>query len=263
MQHNPVSEHEVDGSSPFRNAYNKASKKQPTPDDCGSQPLRRFDPEASLGAWDGGFPTRPAPRRAADPGPLGLSAFALTTFVLSLINVNTRSISSPKLVIGPAIFYGGVVQLLAGMWYVAKQRARASSETHNGVREMAAGNTFAATAFSSYAGFWLSFATILILEPALVATRTSAFLDSVGLYMAGWFVWTFLLLLCTLRSTLAFSLLFLTLALAFLMLCVGYLEHNGAGPQEDCIVAAGWFGLMAATLAWYNALAGMLVATDR
>ncbi|CAN9192500.1 unnamed protein product [Alternaria alternata] len=245
MQHNPVSEHEVDGFSPFGNAYNKASKKQPTPDDCGRQPLSRFDPEASLGAWDGGFPTRPAPRRAADPGPLGLSAFALTTFVLSLINVNTRSISSPKLVIGPAIFYGGVVQLLAGMW------------------EMAAGNTFAATAFSSYAGFWLSFATILILEPALVATRTSAFLDSVGLYMAGWFVWTFLLLLCTLRSTLAFSLLFLTLALAFLMLCVGYLEHNGAGPQEDCIVAAGWFGLMAATLAWYNALAGMLVATNR
>ena len=125
LQHDPISGHEIDGSSPLRNAYNKASNKQPTPDDCGSQPPSRFDAEACLGASDRGSPTRPAPRRSADPAPLGLSAFALTTFVLSLINVKTRSISSPNLVIGPACFCGGVVQLLAGMWYVAKQRARA------------------------------------------------------------------------------------------------------------------------------------------
>lgn len=125
---------------------------------------------------------------------------------------------------------------------------------------MAAGNTFGATAFSSYAGFWISFATILIIESTLEA---GAFLDSLGLFMAGWFVLTFLLLLCTLRSTLAFFLLFLTLDLVFLMLCVGNLEHNGAGPQEDCIIAAGYLGLMVAALAWYNALAGMAVATNR
>merc|ERR1712115_316027 len=55
-------------------------------------------------------------RKFANPAPLGLSAFALTTFVLSLINLGTRGISGPSLVIGPAFGYGGLVQLLAGMW---------------------------------------------------------------------------------------------------------------------------------------------------
>lgn len=57
-------------------------------------------------------------RKFANPAPLGLSAFALTTFVLSLINMNTRSVAEPNLVVGLAFGYGGLVQLLAGMWYV-------------------------------------------------------------------------------------------------------------------------------------------------
>ena len=60
-----------------------------------------------------------APTRGfANPAPLGLSAFALTTFVLSLINVKTRSIGHPNIVVALAYGYGGLVQLLAGMWYV-------------------------------------------------------------------------------------------------------------------------------------------------
>ena len=57
-------------------------------------------------------------RKFANPAPLGLSAFALTTFVLSLINMGTRNMSHPNLVVGIAYGYGGFVQLLAGMWYV-------------------------------------------------------------------------------------------------------------------------------------------------
>jgi succinate-acetate transporter protein len=60
--------------------------------------------------------TRPPNRKFANPAPLGLSAFALTTFVLSLINVGTRDIAEPNLVVALAFGYGGLVQLLAGMW---------------------------------------------------------------------------------------------------------------------------------------------------
>lgn len=61
-------------------------------------------------------------RKFANPAPLGLSAFALTTFVLGLINMGTRGISSPSLVVGLAFGYGGLIQLLAGMWCVLSAR---------------------------------------------------------------------------------------------------------------------------------------------
>jgi hypothetical protein len=81
-------------------------------------------------------------RKFANPSPLGLMGFAATTFVLSMYNVSARGIHTPNVVLGMALGYGGLVQLLAGMW------------------EFASGNTFAATAFSSYGGFWLSFGCI-------------------------------------------------------------------------------------------------------
>lgn len=59
-------------------------------------------------------------RKFANPAPLGLSAFALTTFVLSLINLQTKGVSKPNVVVAIAFGYGGLVQLLAGMWYVTQ-----------------------------------------------------------------------------------------------------------------------------------------------
>lgn len=133
---------------------------------------------------------------------------------------------------------------------------------------MAVGNTFGATALSSYGGFWISFAIILTpggfqIESALVKTNEAAFLNSFGLFLMGWFIFTFLLLLCTLRSTIAFFFLFFTLDLAFLLLGIGYLQNDGAAPQHGCIVAGGAFGLMAAFAAWYNALAGIADSSNR
>src|SRR5579862_7682022 len=90
----------------------------------------RPDPTAGTGA---GF------WKPADPGPLGLAGFAGTTFVLSLINSNLISASGIGAVIALAIAYGGLAQLLAGMW------------------EFRTGNTFGAVAFTSYGAFWLSF----------------------------------------------------------------------------------------------------------
>ncbi|KAL9023429.1 MAG: hypothetical protein Q9196_007205 [Gyalolechia fulgens] len=215
-------------------------------------------------------------RKFANPAPLGLSAFALTTFVLSLINMRTRSVAEPNLVVGLAFGYGGLVQLLAGMW------------------EMAVGNTFGATALSSYGGFWLSFAIILTpggfqIEEAYVSQQGElAFFDAFGFFLMvpvsrqshprhprrqdltplanssflptqGWFIFTTILLIATLRSTVAFFFLFFTLDLAFLLLGIGYLHRNDAGmPNPPVIKAGGFFGLLAAFTAWYNALAGML-----
>src|SRR5881409_91652 len=75
----------------------------------------------------------------ADPGPLGLATFALTTFVLSMFNAGLVGKGGEPVVLGLALAYGGLAQLLAGMW------------------EFRTGNTFGATAFTSYGAFWLSF----------------------------------------------------------------------------------------------------------
>jgi len=184
-------------------------------------------------------------RKFANPAPLGLSAFALTTFVLSLINLGTRGLAEPNIIISLAFGYGGLVQLLAGMW------------------EMAVGNTFGATALSSYGGFWISFAIILTpggfnIEAGLISTAgAKGLLNSIGFYLMGWFIFTFLLLICTLKSTVAFFMLFFTLDMAFLMLGIAYLENSSGAPNTSCLRAGGAFGILAAFIAWYNALAGL------
>lgn len=230
--------------------YAGNSAKERKPYNYGGNPLahiRTNDPELRMPAFGGEFQPglyRAPSRKFANPAPLGLSAFALTTFVLSLINLGTRDIAAPNLVVAIAYGYGGLVQLLAGMW------------------EMAVGNTFGATALSSYGGFWISFAIVLTpggfnIEESLTKTSPYPFYNSFGLYLMGWFIFTFILLICTLRSTVAFFLLFFTLDMAFLLLGIGYLQNGSGAPNEGCIKAGGAFGILAAFFAWYNALAGI------
>ena len=133
---------------------------------------------------------------------------------------------------------------------------------------MAVGNTFGATALSSYGGFWITFGIILTpggfnIVDNLGGGKSDAFLDSFGILLMGWFIFTFLMLIATLRSTVAFFLLFFTLDMAFLLLGIGYLEHSGGAPNSAIITAGGVFGLLAAFLAWYNALAGVLDDSNR
>lgn len=150
--------------------------KQRSPYDYGGNPLAHVatnDPTLRLPAFGGEFQPglyRAPKKNFANPAPLGLSAFALTTFVLSLINMGTLGIGEPNLVVAIAYGYGGLVQLLAGMW------------------EMAVGNTFGATALSSYGGFWISFAIILTpggfqIASTLEAESPDPFLNSFGLYL--------------------------------------------------------------------------------
>ncbi|KAK3346184.1 GPR1/FUN34/yaaH family-domain-containing protein [Lasiosphaeria hispida] len=192
-------------------------------------------------------------RKFANPAPLGLSAFALTTFVLSCVNLGARGVNAPNIVVPLALGYGGLVQLLAGMW------------------EMAVGNTFGATALSSYGGFWISYGILLTPNwnilgeggpyktPAALAVDPKMGESAVGFFLTGWLIFTTILLLCTLRSTVMFFMLFFTLDLAFLMLaCGAYANDNGAMAASVRLVQAGGaFGMLAAFLAWYNAFAGI------
>ncbi|KAJ9214620.1 hypothetical protein DTO166G4_3676 [Paecilomyces variotii] len=187
-------------------------------------------------------------RKIANPAPLGLSGFALTTFVLGCINMGARDITEPNIIVGLAYSYGGLVQLCAGMW------------------EMAAGNTFGATALASYGGFWIAVGIIFtpggfgIMSSLEQADKGSVgmFYDSFSLFLFGWFIFTFLLLTCTVKSTVAFFLLFLTVDVAFFLLGIGYMyrdEHEN--PNKNVIKAGGLFSLLAAFLAWWCALSGI------
>lgn len=129
---------------------------------------------------------------------------------------------------------------------------------------MAVGNTFGATALSSYGGFWISYAIILtpgfnVLGDTEEVSGAAGVASVLGFFLTGWFIFTFLLLLCTLRSTVMFFTLFLTLDLAFLMLACGeFAKSNGAATAAVKLTqAGGGFGLIAAFLAWYNAFAGI------
>lgn len=202
--------------------------------------------EARLAAFGGEFQPglwrTTEHRKFANPAPLGLSAFALTTFVLSLVNLQTRGVSEPNIALSLAYGYGGLVQLLSGMW------------------EMAVGNTFGATALSSYGGFWISYAIVLTPGFATIAGYSTTDTGSVlGFFLTGWFIFTFILLMLTLRSTVMFFSLFLTLDLAFLFLAVSeFTKANGhAGTALGLQKTGGVFGLFAAFLAWYNAFAGI------
>lgn len=89
----------------------------------------------ALGPFGGDFQPglyKQVDRKRANPVPMGLSGFALTTFLLSIINLNVRGVSLPYIVVGPSLAYGGLIQLLAGMWYVYTRRQHECSLTKTG-----------------------------------------------------------------------------------------------------------------------------------
>src|ERR687884_1706426 len=117
----------------------------------------------------------------ADPAPLGLAAFALTTFCLSLINAGLVPKATQPIVFGLALFYGGAAQLLAGMWEFRK------------------GNTFGATAFGSYGAFWLSFwAFGQFYEAKVPAANLNM---ALGMFLFAWGIFTAYMFIASLRTS--------------------------------------------------------------
>jgi succinate-acetate transporter protein len=172
----------------------------------------------------------------ADPGPLGLAAFALTTFVLSMFNADLVNRKGEAVVFGLALAYGGLAQLLAGMW------------------EFRTGNTFGACAFTSFGAFWLSYWAFVQFYASSVPAAEAG--KAVGLYLIAWGIFTTYMLMASLRTTAAVVLVFLLLAVTFFLLGIG-----NANTSNSTIKIGGWFGLATAIAAWYASFAGVTNAT--
>ena len=173
----------------------------------------------------------------ANPAPLGLSGFGLTTLVLSVVNANIvgGGPASFPIVLGLAMAFGGICQLLAGMW------------------EFRTGNTFGAVAFSSYGAFWISF---FILVSFNVAQLPKTEIDAaLGLYLWAWGIFTGMLFLCTFASPRALQLLFLLLTVTFILLGIG-----NAGAHTSIIHAGGYVGIATGAVALYIACADIMQA---
>jgi uncharacterized protein len=168
----------------------------------------------------------------ADPAPLGLAAFALTTFVLSFFNANLVNPGGEPVVLALALAYGGLAQLLAGMW------------------EFKNNNTFGANAFSSFGAFWIS---LFVFDQFLADSVPAAHLgDAIGLYLIGWGIFTTYMLIASLRVSVAVALVFVLLAPTFIVLGIG----NSAG-NDTIIHIGGWLGIATAIVAWYASFASV------
>jgi succinate-acetate transporter protein len=176
------------------------------------------------------------PTPIADPGPLGLAAFALTTFVLSMFNAKLMGSGGEPIVFGLALTYGGLAQLLAGMW------------------EFRTGNTFGAVAFTSYGAFWLSFwAFVQFFEKDVPAADAG---HAVGLFLIAWGIFTAYMFIASLRTTGAVAAVFLLLAVTFFLLGIG-----NAGAHTNITKLGGWVGLATAAVAWYASFAAVTNST--
>jgi succinate-acetate transporter protein len=176
------------------------------------------------------------PTPIADPGPLGLAAFALTTFVLSMFNAKLLGSGGEPIVFGLALTYGGLAQLLAGMW------------------EFRTGNTFGAVAFTSYGAFWLSFwAFVQFFEKSVPAADAG---HAVGLFLIAWGIFTAYMFIASLRTTAAVAAVFLLLAVTFFLLGIG-----NAGAHANVTKLGGYVGLATAVVAWYASFAAVTNST--
>jgi succinate-acetate transporter protein len=172
----------------------------------------------------------------ADPGPLGLAGFAMTTFVLSMYNAHLVNTAGEPVVLGLALAYGGLAQLLAGMW------------------EFRTGNTFGAVAFTSFGAFWLSFWALVVFY-AKILPPTHANKD-IGLYLWAWAIFTTYMWVASFRTTAIINLVFFLLAATFILLAIG-----NSGLHTNVIKIGGYVGLATAVAAWYGSFAAVVNST--
>src|SRR2546421_2229380 len=174
----------------------------------------------------------------ADPAPLGLAGFALTTFLLSGHNATFI----PDLIwVGPALFYGGLVQLLAGMWEFRNR------------------NVFGATAFSTYGGFWLSLGIVVLLASVSktfgAALATAGVANAVAWFLVAFAIFNTYMLLWSARVSLAVFGVFATLEATEIILAIGFFRE-AHGYSAYLTHVGGWVGIATAAVAWYTSAAG-------
>jgi succinate-acetate transporter protein len=169
----------------------------------------------------------------ADPAPLGLAAFALTTFLLSAANAKLMNAATGSAWLGYALAYGGLCQLLAGMWEFRNK------------------NVFGATAFSTYGGFWIGlFLWARFVAPG--ATSASAADHDVAWILLAFAIFNTYMLIMSTQVNLAVFAVFLTLELTEIVLFIGNFSSS-----TGTVKIGGWIGIITALCAWYTSLAGV------
>ncbi|MDI8750859.1 acetate uptake transporter, partial [Salmonella enterica subsp. enterica serovar Montevideo] len=169
--------------------------------------------------------------KLANPAPLGLMGFGMTTILLNLHNAGFFALDGIILAMG--IFYGGIAQIFAGLLEYKK------------------GNTFGLTAFTSYGSFWLTLVAILLMPKMGLTDAPDAQL--LGAYLGLWGVFTLFMFFGTLKAARALQFVFLSLTVLFALLAVGNITGN-----EAIIHIAGWVGLVCGASAIYLAMGEVL-----
>jgi succinate-acetate transporter protein len=186
--------------------------------------------------------TTPVAAPIADPAPLGLGAFALTTFLLSASNAGWTDGSDAWL--GYAFAYGGLIQLLAGMWEFRNR------------------NVFGATAFSTYGGFWIGLGLyVMFIVPKQAAAAAAAkhvpaeaiISNDLGWILLAFAIFNTYMLLWSTQVNTAVVAVFLTLEITEVILFIGNFSAS-----EGTIKLGGWVGILTALCAWYASAAGVI-----
>ncbi|KDN37724.1 hypothetical protein RSAG8_09992, partial [Rhizoctonia solani AG-8 WAC10335] len=185
-------------------------------------------------SWDNSQPGFPEyKRRIANPAPLGLLAFATTTWIVSLFLVQTRHVYTTNIILAMALSTGGLVQFLAGMW------------------EFVTGNTYAATMFGMLGGFYLSVGAIYWPGSGIGSAYTGTVdeNDAIGLY-----VLSVIMVVASIRTSVAMTTLWASIFMTFLLVMIGSLRE-----QEKVLKAAGGFGILTSAVAFYCGAAGIWI----
>ncbi|KAJ4331447.1 hypothetical protein N0V87_009135 [Didymella glomerata] len=157
-------------------------------------------------------------RRLANPAPLGLLSFATGIFLISILGVNARGITTPNVLVGVLMFFGGVCQFISG------------------IMEFVAGNTFGATVFPSYAAFNFSYAMIFIPGTGIIASYTDTasgqlrpeFGQALAMFCWAWFILTVIFTVAAMRSSWVLFLTLFFLDVELLLLAAGYMANSSA-----------------------------------
>ena len=182
----------------------------------------------------------PAPQApsVADPAPLGLAAFGLTTFILSSVNAGLLPKPGEPVVLGCAFAYGGLAQLCAGMW------------------EFKRNNTFGATAFTSYGAFWIAFALLVTFNIANIPAEARP--AAVGTFLLAWSIFTVYMTVAATTLSRPVLVVFILLTITFFLLTIGAYTS-----QAGLTVLGGYLGLLTALGAWYASAITVIASTRK
>jgi uncharacterized protein len=181
----------------------------------------------------------PAATPIADPAPLGLAGFALTTFLLSAANANWMTHATGAAFLGYALAYGGLGQLLAGMWEFRNR------------------NVFGATAFSTYGGFWIGlYVWFVVIASKAPASAAGAVNKDVGWILLTFAIFNTYMLIMSTQLNLAVFLVFLTLEATEIIDFIAKF-HQGTAATSGILQVGGYVGMVTALVAWYTSAAGV------